>query len=190
MKIIIDEQVCLKHKLTVAEVVKMLAVRLKADNTLSNLESRGITEHGKLTDEWSSVLDRILKSSGSDRNDEERLKALAKQMQKCFPEGKVPGTPYYYRCNSSEIVKKLRRFFERHGNYSDEQIIDATKRFIASFNANYRYLPLLKYFISKLKTVQDEDGIMRSVEYFPLADFLENQEDVEDNDDWLVSINN
>ena len=72
--------------------------------------------------------------------------------------------------------------------------MEATKRFVASFQGKYKYLPLLKYFISKIKTVQDEDGNFRNSEYFPLADFLENEEseevDITDTDDWLMSTRN
>ena len=32
-------------------------------------------------------------------------------MRECFPQGKMPGTAYYYRCNNAEVVKKLKKFF-------------------------------------------------------------------------------
>ena len=114
-------------------------------------------------------------------------------MKVCFPEGKMPGTPYYYRCNRREIILKLKKFFSQYGNYKDEDIIDATKRFIASFNGNYKFLPLIKYFIMKNKTVADEDGANHIVECSPLADYLENKEDdnvVTASDEWLMNTRN
>ena len=88
---------------------------------------------------------------------------------------------------------KLKKFFKMYGNYTDDDIVDATKRFIASFNGNYKYLPLIKYFIIKNKKVMDEDDSYHVVEVSPLADFLENKEDnnvVTASDDWLVEIRN
>jgi hypothetical protein len=97
----------------------------------------------------------------------------------------MPGTPYYYRCNNSEVIKKLKKFFIQYGNYPDDDIVDACKRFVASFRGNYKYLPLVKYFISKLKDQEEEDGTIHKVEYSPLADYLENKEEtVTDTSDW------
>ena len=105
----------------------------------------------------------------------------------------MPGTPYYYQCNTKEIMLKLKKFFKMYGNYTDDDIVDATKRFIASFNGNYKYLPLIKYFIFKDKLVMGEDEQQHVSSESPLATFLENKEDsdvVAASDDWLTSVRN
>ena len=190
MKITIDDKICLKHGLTPNEVMLALAIRtgdMKED--ISNMVARGIlVDKGEylVTQRWSDVLDEILCDSQSsiEKSDEELLN-LAQRMRECFPQGKMPGTPYYYRCNNSEVIKKLKKFFIQYGNYPDDDIVDACKRFVASFRGNYKYLPLVKYFISKLKDQEDEDGTIHKVEYSPLADYLENKEEtVADTSDW------
>ena len=190
MKITIDDKICLKHGLTPNEVMLALAIRtgeMKED--ISNMVARGIlVDKGEylVTQRWSDVLDEILCDSQSsiEKSDEELLN-LAQRMRECFPQGKMPGTPYYYRCNNSEVIKKLKKFFVQYGNYPDDDIVDACKRFVASFRGNYKYLPLVKYFISKLKDQEDEDGTIHKVEYSPLADYLENKEEtVADTSDW------
>ena len=191
MKITIDDKACLKHKMTVEEVLVALAIRIgKLENNLENMVKREILVDSKtgylVTQRWSDVLDEILCDSQSsiEKSDEELLN-LAQRMRECFPQGKMPGTPYYYRCNNSEVIKKLKKFFIQYGNYPDEDIVDACKRFVASFRGNYKYLPLVKYFISKLKDQEDEDGTIHKVEYSPLADYLENKEEtVTDTSDW------
>lgn len=190
MKITIDDKICLKHGLTPNEVMLALAIRtgeMKED--ISNMVARGIlVDKGEylVTQRWSDVLDEILCDSQSsiEKSDEELLN-LAQRMRECFPQGKMPGTPYYYRCNNSEVIKKLKKFFIQYGNYPDDDIVDACKRFVASFRGNYKYLPLVKYFISKLKDQEDEDGTIHKVEYSPLADYLENKEEtVAETSDW------
>lgn len=190
MKITIDDKICLKHGLTPNEVMLALVIKTgEMEEDISNMVARGIlVDKGEylVTQRWSDVLDEILCDSQSsiEKSDEELLN-LAQRMRECFPQGKMPGTPYYYRCNNSEVIKKLKKFFIQYGNYPDDDIVDACKRFVASFRGNYKYLPLVKYFISKLKDQEDEDGTIHKVEYSPLADYLENKEEtVTDTSDW------
>ena len=190
MKITIDDKICLKHGLTPNEVMLALVIKTgEMEEDISNMVARGIlVDKGEylVTQRWSDVLDEILCDSQSsiEKSDEELLN-LAQRMRECFPQGKMPGTPYYYRCNNSEVIKKLKKFFIQYGNYPDDDIVDACKRFVASFRGNYKYLPLVKYFISKLKDQEDEDGTIHKVEYSPLADYLENKEEtVTDTCDW------
>lgn len=200
MKITIDDKVCLKHKLTPQEVLIAMSIRTTEDvnSVIDNMLKREILiKHDNklyVTQHWSEEIDTVLVDSSGAIDDEERLAILAEKMRSCFPEGKMPSTPYYYRCNKREVMLKLKKFFMQYGNYKDEDIIDATKRFVASFNGNYRYLPLIKYFILKNKPVQDEDGTNHMVEYSSLADYLENKGN-DDNiptasDDWLMNARN
>lgn len=198
-KIQIDEQVCLRKGLTPQEVMIALAIRSGDwEEDISNMLAREILVNrgGRylVTQRWSEVIDEVICDSSDNAPSDERLLNLAKKMRECFPEGKMPGTPYYYRCNNGEVVKKMKKFFLQYGEYSDEEIIEACKRFVASFNGNYRYLPLVKYFIYKMKDEKDEEGNIHKVEHSPLADYLENKE--EDNtinsnsDDWLMNSRN
>lgn len=198
MKIVIDEKICKKHHLSVTEVLVSLGIRSSEDvnETLNELEEKQVLVYKDnnymVTQPWSDILDEILCDSCSGEDNEERLIELAKKMRECFPEGKMPGTAYYYRCNVREVVLKLKKFFLQYGNYSDDKIIDATKRFIEAYNGNYRYLPLIKYFISKNKTVTDEDGTSHIQEVSELASYLENKETETKatSDDWLMSARN
>ena len=200
MKLVIDTKVCLKNKLSPQEVLVAIAIRSSKDSLKSivdNLLNRQVlvSHEGTLTitQHWDKVIDTILVDSAGAIDDEERLMVLADKMQRCFPEGKMPGTPYYYRCNKREIVIKLKKFFTQYGNYKDEDILDATKRFVASFNGNYKFMPLIKYFIMKNKTETSEDGSNHVVECSPLADFLENKDDnsiVTASDEWLMNARN
>ena len=207
MKITIDEKVCLKHKMTSEEFLLALSIRTVEDieKVFDNMVSREIlvVQNNKylLTQHWSDVLDEIIcDSSGSvDRSDEELLE-LAKKMRDAYPQGKMKDrlgreTPYYYRCNNSEIVKKLKKFFTLFGNYSDEDIVDATRRYVAACHGDYNgKLRLIKYFILKDAVKETEDG--NHVEQVSdLLTFLENKESeegvvVNNSDDWLMNARN
>ena len=193
MKITIDEKKCLKYKLTFKEFLAALTIKNLKDpksviDTLVNRDVLDIKDDKYVvTDKWSETLDKILTESGGTEKTDEEFIEMAKKMRELYPEGKMPGTTYFYRCNNKEVANKLKRFFIQYGNkYTEQDILDATQRFVAAFKVNYKYLPLLKYFISKQKSVEDEDGVSHNIEYSPLADYLENPDSNESgyNDDW------
>jgi hypothetical protein len=100
-------------------------------------------------------------------------------------------TPYYYRCNNGEVVKKLKKFFTIFGNVSDEEILDATKRYVASFQGNYTGMRIIKYFILKDDVKPSEDGQGHVEQISDLATFLENkesEEEVVNNEDWTTKL--
>ena len=207
MKITIDEDVCIKHKMTLEEVFLALAIRSnKLEDNLENMVKREMIVDDKngylVTQHWSDVLDEIIcESSGVNERTEESLTALAEKVRECFPKGKMKDrlgrdTPYYYRCNKSEVSKALNRFFTQFGNYSDSEIIDATKRYVASFNGNYTGMRLAKYFIMKNPIKQDENGRGYVEQVSDLLTFLENKESekevgvVINSDDWMMNVRN
>jgi hypothetical protein len=172
----------------------------KFEDVIDNMVKREILVDEKqgylITQHWNDVVDEILCDSSNlvGRTDEQLLE-LAKRMREVYPQGKQPNSPYIYRCNPKEIMLKLKKFFISYGQYSDEDILDATRRYVASFRGNYQYLKLLKYFISKNEDETDENGQKHKVEHSYLADYLENKEseggvEVNNSDEWLMNSRN
>lgn len=205
MKITIDEKVCIKHKMTLSECLLALAFRNANEKDIHNMLNREILvrQSGQylVTQHWSDVLDDILCDSSQqcEKTDEELLE-LAKKMREAYPQGKMRDrfgreTPYYYRCNNSEIVKKLKKFFTLFGNYSDEEIVDATRRYVAACHGDYNgKLRLIKYFILKDTVKETEDG-SHVEQVSDLLTFLENKEsegevEVTNSDAWLMNSRN
>ena len=197
MKITIDEKACKKHKLTLSEAIVALAIRCREDGDISNMLEKEVLvkREGQyyVTQHWSDVLDEIVaESSGAVEKSDEELVELSKKMRELYPQGKMKDrcgrlTPYYYRCNNSEIVKKLKKFFTIFGSVSDEDILDATKRYVASFQGNYAGMRLIKYFILKDDVKPSEDGTDHVEQISDLATFLENKESEEEintQEDW------
>ena len=190
--------------MTLAEVLFALAIRTSesSQGELLNMENREIltTREGKIyiTQHWSEVLDEILAdSSGSVEKSEEELLNLATQIQECFPKQKMRDvygreTSFYYRCNKTEIKRALKRFYENSSckTATDEEIIDATKRYVASFKGNYSgKMRLAKYFIWKNDVKPGADGQNHVEAKSDLETFIENkesEEEVVNNDDWTV----
>ena len=190
MKIVIDDKKCLKRKMTLTECFLALAVRTcqNVDEILANMLNRGIFEKQGdkylITQQWSDALDEILTDSTGNLSDS-RLDALAKAIQDCFPTGwKVDerGTKYYHRSNKAAIKIALKRFITFFGDYPDDVIIEATKRYVASFKGNYRYpFKMANYFVYKDNS--KKGGEITS----DLATFIENSDDeeTEESDDLI-----
>lgn len=197
MVINIDEKVCKRHKLDVEDVLLMLVIK-NADlpKTVDDLERRGmIAKEGGdyyVTQKWNGEVDSILCDSERKKDDGKRLESLSKKLLALFPEGKMEGTSYYYRCGTREMALRLKKFFTLYGEYSDDDVLDATKRFVNSFGDDRRYMPLAKYFIMKNKKVTTEDGGQETMEVSQLAEYLENKGCAEEriSGDWMTNVRN
>lgn len=191
MKITIDDKVCIKQGLTPTEA--MIAQTIKYGDfeaDLSNLIARGIVikqnEQYSIDKKWSEKLEKIFKV-----RDNDELESLAAKIQECFPVGKMRNrfgveTNHYYRCSKQVIKEHLRMFFENYGDVSDEDILDATRRYVASFKGNYNgKMRLAKYFIWKNDKQLTSDDTVQINQISDLADFLENKEETEvETGDW------
>ena len=147
----------------------------------------------ELSDTGKYTLESALADCNSGSRSEERLKTLANSLRELFPAGKKPGYAYLWRDSESCIVDRLKKFFLKYGdNHTDEEIIDATKRYVDSFNGNYQYMQLLKYFIWKNKVTGEEvvrGRIVGEVErQSQLAAWLEDTEEKSVNHDWDVAL--
>ena len=207
MKITLDEKVCLKHKLTLQEVLIALAVRAGSTNeAVKNLLAREVLveRNGEflITQHWNDVLDVVICDSSNNGLDlsDERLLALAVKVQECFPKMKMryasgQESPFYFRCNKTEIKNKLKKFLTLYGETTDEDIIDAAKRYVATYESKgYLGMRLAKYFIMKDDRKLGADEEVHVEQLSDLATFLENkgseEEEPANDDDWLLNSGN
>lgn len=124
----------------------------------------------------------IIDSEPAVINKDEEFDALAEKMRALYPSGKKAGSTYYWRDSVPVISRKLKTLVAKFGaQLTEEKVLDATQRYIDSFNGNYTFMQLLKYFI--LKTDKNT-GEIRS----ELLSYLENEDDDERREDWTTSL--
>ena len=93
-------------------------------------------------------------------------------MRDLFPSGKKPGTNYSWKDSAIVISQKLKILVAKYNcSFTEEEALEATKKYVESFNGNYTYMQLLKYFI--LKTDKSTGEIK--------SDFMSLIENKEDN---------
>lgn len=196
MKIEVSDEICKKYNLSITEALVLIGLKYSSQEIFQKLnKERFLLDLGssifeeetkyKLSRKANEVLSCILaESTDVVAKRTTNIEELADKLRNVYPSGKIYNTNYYYRCNRQDIINKLKTFFKIYGTkYTDEQIINATQKYIKSFNGNYTYLKLLKYFIWKDERLKGE-----SVQSL-LADFIENEssEDIT-NDDWTIEL--
>lgn len=185
MKIVIDEEVCKKVGLALPEVLAVVLVKTGVDigELFKELQQKQVlvtqnTLMGKtimVTQRWDDAVSDILLSSDTSVPGEDRIERLASTLTQIFPQGRKDGTNTYWRGNIKDTKLKLKKFFKLYGTkYSDEQIINATRKYVESFNGNYAYMRVLKYFIWKDVRKQDSEGRFYIEEVSDLATLIEN----------------
>lgn len=191
MKITIDEDVCKKSDMTFPEVLVSILIKLDVDinSCISKLFQKQalVIVEGKMliTSKWNDIVSSILLSSDSAIPNDGEIESLAIALTELFPKGKKEGTNIYWRGNLKDTKLRLKKFFKLYGNkYSNDQIERATRKYVESFNGDYSYMRVLKYFIWKNNKKQDSEGNTYIEEVSDLATFIENagQEDVLGND--------
>lgn len=159
MKLTINSKACENNGLTLDEFIVLYinAKNIDMQQTMDSIVDKGLANKNLfnncslvLGSKTKQLLEKvILDSNATVKDNMERIKNLAKQLQENYIPGKKAGTQDYFKGSSAEIIQRLKRFFAEYGEFTDEQIIDATKKYVASFNGDYRFAQLLKYFISK-----------------------------------------
>lgn len=196
MTVSINEEICKKNGLDMSELFAILLIKSCEDlaKLFQSMEDRKILVKDMfkgymITQRWDDVASSILLDSDKSSQSPERLENLALKLMEQFPKEKKAGTCHYFRGNKKDNILRLKKFFKLYGKYTDQQIIDAAKRYVSSFNGNYSYMRVLKYFIWKDDVKTDADGNRYVDEVSDLANWIENagQEDSMNND-WTSTL--
>ena len=199
MKYIIDSEVCKQHGISIEAVLYLLTLVLEkpiTQNTIKEVWNLGaVLAHetdsdGNITTvtlekKGADLIGEILSDSAYTPVREDRYLALAEKLMALYPKGRKEGTAYMWRDSKSVIAKRLETLANKlkkttGQTFTDEQAVNATKRYVESFNGCYTYMQLLKYFISKRTVV---DGSIEEVSQ--LLSYIENEGEDTNPRDWV-----
>ena len=196
MKLTIDQTILENNNLTLEEflVLFLSAKEVDIGDISQSLVAKGFADKdlfssGKLviSDKVKDLISTI--SIDSDKNvidKDSEFTELATELREIYPAGRKDGTTYMWRGTTAEVAKKLKTLVVKYGfTINREDVIKATKEYVSSFNGNYRYMQLLKYFI--LKSVKDADGNVDVKS--ELMSIIENSGQVNtQRDDWMSTM--
>lgn len=193
MKIIIDTKVIQAKNINPNYFLNLLALYItkKSINNSDNKEAilkNHITSEGldgnnqfiniKLTQEGVDFIEEVIVDSEIP-DSTKTLMELATELKNIFPKGRKEGTNFYWADGVALIVKRLKIFIKKYGDiYTEEQIIKAAKKYVESFNGDYRYMKLLKYFIFKEETESSTSDLLTYIENAEEESDLKNNWDI------------
>lgn len=190
MTICLSKEGCQNNSISLAEALLMIAIHNNADLDAAQKEliRKGYITADRndlfqqigwrLTNKGAEVIDSVIVDSDKKQESDDRLIQLATRLKEIFPKGRKDGTSYYWADGVALIVRRLKLFFKKYGDtYTDEQIIQATSKYVEGFNGNYAYMRLLKYFIFKEKVgaageVEGDSELISYIENFGQEDTL------------------
>lgn len=187
-KVSINKDVLEKYNLSMDEFLVLLLTYNKANirEVKQSLVEKRLADFSVFDDELviSSTTKDLITSISIDSDvkvlsKDKEFRELADKLKELFPKGKKAGTTYMWRDSTAVIARKLKTLVVKYDyQFTEEQAIKATKAYVESFNGDYTYMQLLKYFI--LKSLPD--GEIKS----DFMSYIENegQED-ELSDNWL-----
>lgn len=167
MRISADQVILDKYDLSIEEfmVLYLNARDVDIGKVMTQLITKGLAQQNLFEDNKLVVSDNIKSlittiSLDSDANvidSDAKFTELAKEMKELYPKGMKAGTSYLWRGTTAEIAKKLKTLVVKYKfKLNREEVLKATKEYVSSFNGDYRYMHLLKYFV--LKAATDADG--------------------------------
>lgn len=196
MRFTIDEEVLNKYDLSIGDFM-VLYLGMKSLNIKSIIESliaRGLADKNLfsegdivVSDKIKDILSTIVVDSDKNiLNKDEEFIELANELRDLYPAGRKEGTTYMWRGTTAEIVKKLKTLVVKYGyTFTKDQVINATKEYINSFNGNYKRMRLLKYFI--LKSERDADNNINVIS--ELMSLIENAGQINSQkEDWMSTM--
>lgn len=196
MRWTIDQSILDKHNLSIGEflVLYISSKGIRVKDCTDSLIARGLANkdlfsEGEIiiSDNTRELISSILTESDSRVvGRDEEFTELAKEVRELYPKGRKEGTNYMWRDSVTEIARRFKILATRYQySFTKEQVLEATKQYIQSFNGNYTKMRLLKYFI--FKTGRDADG--NTTFTSELMALLENDErNVVADNDWTTNI--
>lgn len=196
MKLTIDQTILDKNNLTLEEfLVLFLSAREVDIGVISqSLVAKGLADKDLFSSRKLVINDKVKDlvstiSIESDKNvidKDSEFTELATELREIYPAGRKDGTTYMWRGTTAEVAKKLKTLVVKYGyTINREDVLKATKEYVNSFNGNYRYMQLLKYFI--LKSVKDADGNVDIKS--ELMSLIENSDQIDaQRDDWVSNM--
>ena len=196
MKLTIDQTILDKNGLTLDEFLVLFLNAREVDiGAISqSLVAKGLADKDLFSSEKLVISDKVKDlvstiSIESDKNvidKDSEFTELATELREIYPAGRKDGTTYMWRGTTAEVAKKLKTLVVKYGyTINREDVLKATKEYVNSFNGNYRYMQLLKYFI--LKSVKDADGNVDIKS--ELMSLIENSDQIDaQRDDWVSNM--
>lgn len=189
MKLVISNNILKKNNITLDEYLLLFLYSRNSSlkELLDNVTSKNLASYDVYKNDLvlSNQQKELVQNIYVDSNEIiepvlDKYTDLAEKIMKIYPEGKKAGTNYYWRDSKSVIASRLKKLVAKYNiELEEEKVINATKKYVESFNGDYKYMHLLKYFI--WKNVSTSEG---TEQHSQLLSYIENEGQSEHSSEW------
>lgn len=145
----------------------------------------GFPVNGKITQTGVDVVESLFLNSEIVQvvkcgdKEQDRFMVLADKLRELFPQGKKQGTNLQWRDSTVMISKRLKALIKKYEvSFTDEEAVEATKRYVESYHGDYRFMQVLRYFLWKDDKISGEETSQ-------FLSYLQNKDgDQSNNVDW------
>jgi len=198
MKYCIDPEEIKKEKLPISTLLFILALYLKdtiTPDTFEDVCKRGFVEYDgfdllnqpinlRLTDRGIEQVETVVLNSEfpTNENQEDDFTRIADKLRELYPKGRKNGTNCMWRDSTQIIAKRLKAIVKKFDiHFTEEEAVEATRKYVNSFNGDYQYMQVLKYFLLKLDKYTGEESSQ-------FLSYLQNEEETTVNTNWMETL--
>lgn len=197
MKVVIDTEKCAELGLTPDVALYLASIYFERCITRDTFEEickkgfivydefrGGFPVNGRITQDGVDVVESLFLNSEivqvveDSEGKHDRFMLLADKLRELYPKGKKAGTNLQWRDSNVMICKRLKALVKKYGvSFTDEEAVEATRRYIDSFRGDYRFMQVLRYFLWKDDRISGEENSQ-------FLSYLQNEEDQDNSSDW------
>lgn len=202
MKVVIDEAKCHEMGLTLDVALYLASLYFELPITRNTFErictdgfitytsfTGGYPVNGEITQKGIEVVETLFLNSeitetvNQENRIQDRFMVLADKLREEFPKGKKAGTNLQWRDSTVMICKRLKALVKKFDiSFTDEEAVDATRRYVESYHGDYRFMQVLKYFLWKNDKINGEETSQ-------FLSYLQNTDgDQDNNPDWNTAL--
>lgn len=146
--------------------------------------SAGFPVNGRITQDGINAVESLFLNSEIVQvvkigdSEQDRFMILADKLREIYPQGKKPGTNLQWRDSTIMIAKRLKSLIKKYDvSFTDEEAVEATKRYVDSYHGDYRFMQVLRYFLWKDDKISGE-------EVSQFLSYLQNKDCQDNNPNW------
>ena len=150
MNLMVNEKVLQEHDLTLNEFLVLFLCSEECNyvDTIKSLIAKGLVykdlyniNSAVVSNETKDLIaDIIVSSDKKVINSEGEFNSLARKLREIYPEGKKPGTSYYWRDSTSVIAKKLKTLVAKFDfHFTEDEALEATKKYVEMYKNDDRF---------------------------------------------------
>ena len=189
----VDDAILREKGLSLKEALLLGAIALgDIRETANNLRDEKLIKYDgkqfKLTSKGKELIGFVVNGRVRGIAKEGRFDRTARKLTELYPKG-MRSAGVQWCASRRQIMQALRKFDVIYDDdWTEEEVVEATRRYVESFGEDRTYMSTLKNFICKTTRYKDEDGNTAEENESKLACMLDEMKDAKEKEEEAIDI--